>query len=178
MPIRPGKSTIPAPQIAMLTLKFFENHSGVAIADLYIGERRLLATNHPATIAAAIYAMGRKRVRVETSAGTRTEDLEFLEPGDEGPGPVLAKLRMDINPRLYRFNEIASTDSERKFLEGLEIFAFDNWHTPTVQADEHIRAAHHHLPKDLIARPLSTPDPEGWAKVLKKRNGFIYFPDC
>lgn len=162
----------------MLTLKFFENPGGVAIADLYLGERRLLATNHPATIAAAIYAMGRKQVRVETAVGTRTENFDFSETEEDGSGPVLAKLRMDINPRLYRFNEIASTDSERQFLEGLEVFACEHWHAPNERADEHIRAAHHHLPKDLVARPLCTPAPRGWTKVLKKRNTFIYFPDC
>ena len=33
-------------------------------------------------------------------------------------------------------------------------------------------------PTGTVARPLCTPAPRGWTKVLKKRNTFIYFPDC
>lgn len=162
----------------MLDLTFFENHHGVAIADLYFGERRLIATNHPATIVAAMFAMGRKRLRVHTKLGTHTADLQFAEAGAENPGPVVAKMRMDINPRLYRFAHLASTPSEREVLEGLDVFTFENWEEPNEVADEYIRIAHHHLPADVIARPLTTPAPRDWLQRLKKRNQFIYFPDC
>ncbi|MCB1995032.1 MAG: hypothetical protein H6933_19385 [Burkholderiaceae bacterium] len=162
----------------MIDLTFFENHNGAAIADLHLGERRLLATSHPATIVAAMFAMGRKRLKVHTTLGTHTDDLEFRDTDDDNAGPVVAKRRMDINPRLYRFAHLASTPTERQVLEGLDIFSYENWSEPTDVADEYIRVAHHHLPNDVIARPMSTPAPKDWPKRLKKRNQFIYFPHC
>ena len=103
----------------MLTLTLFKNHNDVAIGDLYHGERRLIATNHPATLVAAMFAMGLKRLKVTTTVGTHTADFEFAPP--EGPFTPLtrAKMRMDLNPRLYRYGHLASDDSERVVLEGL-----------------------------------------------------------
>jgi hypothetical protein len=41
----------------MLHSTSFKNSRGVFVGDLYLDERRLLATTHPATVVAAIYAM-------------------------------------------------------------------------------------------------------------------------
>jgi len=162
----------------MIDLTFFNNHNGVAIADLYLGERRLLATNHPATVVAAMFAMGRKRLKAHTDLGSQTGDLEFPDADADNPGPMVAKLRMNLNPRLYRFVHLASSPSERDVLERLDIFMHENWHEPSDVADEYIRIAHHHLPPDVIARPLNKPAPKDWSRRLKKRNEFIYFPEC
>lgn len=161
-----------------LTLTFFSNHNGVPVADLYLGERRLLATTHPATIVAALYAMDETKLTVVTQAGTHTAELPFNEPDEEvWPLPAI-NLRMQLNPRLYQFRHLAPSDAYNALLGGLDLFAQDTWHSPTVVADEHLRAAHHHLPKDVIKRPLTTRDPKGWKKTLKHRNGFVYFPVC
>lgn len=161
-----------------LALTFFLNDSGVPVADLYLGERRLLATTHPATIVGAMYAMGLTKLNVKTSVGSHTAELEFSEPGDEVWPLSAINLRMQLNPRLYRFRHLAPSADYHLFLQGLDLFAHDTWHTPPAQADEHLRAAHHHLPKDLISRPLTTPDPKGWKRTLKNRNNFVYFPEC
>lgn len=161
-----------------LTVTFFSNHNSVPVADLYLGERRLLATTHPATIVAALYAMDMTELTVTTSDGTHTGELPFNEPGEEAWPIQVMNLRMQLNPRLYQFRHLAPSSDYHLFLQGLDLFAHDTWDAPSVVADEHLRAAHHHLPNDLIKRPLTTPDPKGWKKTLKHRNDFIYFPSC
>jgi hypothetical protein len=162
----------------MLTLTFFKNHHDVAIGDLYLGERRLIATNHPATLVAAMFAMKRKQLKVTTLVGSHTGVIDFPS-GEEPftPLPVL-KMRMDINPRLYQFRHLAADESEAAILEGLDLFSQDNWYEPSDRADEYIRAAYHHLPPDVIERQLTKPAPKNWKKTLKARNEFIYFPEC
>lgn len=156
-----------------LVLRFFKNHAGFAVGDLFLGNRRLLATTHPATIVGAIYALGLKRLRVETASGQKTANLRFSVRDI-----LMAKLRMDLNPRLYHYIHLATTQSELKFLEALNIFSHEGWATATGQAEEHLRTAHHHLPADLVARPLTGAAPTGWRKTLKARNKFVYFPFC
>ena len=177
--------TLPTPLIAQdvselpggvkpsLVLRFFKNHAGIAVGDLFLADQRLLATTHPATIVGAIYALGLKRLKVETTSGGKTADLRFSVSNI-----MMAKLRMDLNPRLYRFIHLASTQSELKFLEGLDIFSHEAWATATGRAEEHLRTAHHHLPADLVARPLTGAAPAGWRKTLKARNKFVYYPFC
>jgi len=161
-----------------LTLTFFLNDKAVPVADLYLGERRLLATTHPATIVAAMYAMDMTELTVVTHAGSHTGQVEFIEPGEDAwPLPAI-NLRLRLNPHLYQFRHLAPADNYLLLLEGLDLFSYELWHTPTAVADEHLRTAHHHLPKDLIKRPLTTRDPKGWKKTLKNRNDFVYFPFC
>lgn len=165
-------------QATKLTLTFFKNSKGAPVADLHLGERRLLATTHPATIVAAIFAMGLTELEVVTAEGSHIGSVTFTEPGEDfWPIPAI-NLRLQMNPRLYQFRHIAPAASFVPLLEGLDLFAYENWYDPTELADEHLRAAHHHLPKDLIKRPLETPDPKGWKKTLARRNGWVYFPFC
>jgi hypothetical protein len=165
-------------QATKLTLTFFENSRGAPVADLHLGERRLLATTHPATIVAAIFVMGLTELEVVTAEGSHVGEVVFQEPGtDFWPMPAI-NLRLQLNPRLYQFRHLAPAASFVPLLEGLDLFAHENWYNPTELADEHLRAAHHHLPKDLIKRPLETPDPKGWKKTLARRNGWVYFPFC
>ncbi|MGM9481764.1 hypothetical protein ACS5PN_11330 [Roseateles sp. NT4] len=161
-----------------LTLTFFSNHNGVPVADLYLGERRLLATTHPATIVAALYAMNETELTVITEAGKHTGNFEFFEPEDDAWPLGAINLHLQFNPQNYQFRHLAPSDNYYLLLEGLDLFSFEIWHSPTALADEHLRAAHHHLPQDLIRRPLTTRNPKGWKKTLEKRNDFVYFPEC
>lgn len=165
-------------QAPMLTLTFFTNSNGAPVADLYLGERRLLATTHPATIIAAIFAMGLSELTVTTTEGSHTGTVSFME-ADADFWPLQAmKLRMQMNPRLYQFRHLAPAQDYAPILEGLDLFTHENWYDLSELADEHLRAAHHHLPHDLIKRPLVTPAPKGWKKTLARRNGWVYFPFC
>ena len=162
----------------MLTLTFFNNSKGAAVADLHAGERRLLATTHPATIVAAMFAMDRTRLKVVTGVGSHTAGV--LQPKTDGlwGKPVQAKMLFDLAVKDYQWSHLAESDEQKIVLDGLDYFAFEDWAAPTEVADEYIRIAHHHLPKELIKRPLAKAVPAGWKKTLKKRNQFIYFPYC
>jgi hypothetical protein len=175
---RPSPNKADLTQPTKLTLTFFKNSKGAPVADLHLGERRLLATTHPATIVAAIFAMGLTELEVVTAEGNHIGEVVFQEPGTVfWPLPAI-NLRLQMNPRLYQFRHLAPADGYLPLLEGLDLFAHEDWWDPTEVADEHLRAAHHHLPKDLIKRPLETPDPKGWKKTLARRNGWVYFPFC
>ncbi len=175
---RPSQSKADLAQSTKLKLTFFKNSNGVPVADLHLGERRLLATTHPATIVAAVFAMGLTELEVVTAEGSYIGKFDFQEPGaDFWPLPAI-NLRLQLNPRLYQFRHLAPDTNFLLLLEGLDLFAYENWFHPNELADEHLRAAHHHLPKELIKRPLETPDPKGWKKTLARRNGWVYFPFC
>jgi len=64
----------------MLKLRFYPNSRGVWVGELLCDETRLLATTHPATIAAAIFAMDEHTLCVETSLGS----FEMVFPFDTG----------------------------------------------------------------------------------------------
>jgi hypothetical protein len=174
----PLPSTTGLNQAPRLTLTFFKNSKGAPVADLHLGERRLLATTHPATIVAAIFAMGLTELTVVTADDSHTGKVNFMESGADIWPLVALNLRMQMNPRLYQFRHLAPAQNYAPLLEGLDLFVHENWYEPNELADEHLRAAHHHLPKDLIKRPLVTPAPKGWKKTLARRNGWVYFPLC
>lgn len=58
------------------------------------------------------------------------------------------------------------------------MFAHENWNAPSDTADEYTRVARHHLPRDVIAVPLTKPTSKDWPRRLKERNQFIYYPNC
>ncbi len=53
----------------MLRLGFYRNSKGIWVGDLHADQARLLATTHPATIAAAIFAMDEHSLMLETELG-------------------------------------------------------------------------------------------------------------
>lgn len=178
LPSRSATESAGHAQAPRLTLTFFNNSSGVPVANLHLGERQLLATPNPATIVAAMFAMDMTELTVVTADGRHTGELDFAMPGDSVlPLPTL-QLLMQRNPHLSQFRHLAPAASYFLLLDGLDLFALEDWYDPNERADEHLRAAHHHLPKDLIRRPLVTPAPKGWKKTLARRNGWIYFPFC
>ena len=162
----------------VMKLTFFRNTKGAPVADLYMGERQLIATTHPATIVGAMFAMKRTRLTVVTTAGSHTGTLRFLDPDEKGIPLIVLKVFLENRPDLLQFLHLAPDESYVPLLQGLEIFALEKWREPNDECDEYIRAAYHHLPKDVIERPLLKPVPKGWKKTLKRRNGWIYFPDC
>lgn len=162
----------------MLHLTSFKNSRGVFVGDLYLDDRRLLATTHPATVVAAIYAMDLTTLKVTSSTGTHTANLEYRPDGDETLPLPIHKMRMDLNPAMYQYGHLASYPTEKVFLEGLDLFSNEDWHDTNEIADEHLRTAHHHLPPELIARPLTKPAGKTWKKTLRARNQFVYYPFC
>ena len=161
-----------------LQLTFFDNLKGAPVADLFIGDRRLIATTHPATIVGAMFAMKRTRLKVVTSIGCHTGVVRFLEPAEPYIPLVALKRFMELQPERCQFLHLAPTDLYVPLLQGLDLFAREDWHEPNDVCDEYIRAAYHHLPEDVIRRPLLKPAPKGWKKTLKRRNGWIYYPFC
>jgi hypothetical protein len=86
-------------------------------------------------------------------------------------------MRMDLNPAMYQNGHLASYPTEKVFLEGLDLFSNEDWHDTNELADEHLRTAHH-LPPELIARPLKKPAGKTWKKTLRARNKFVYYPSA
>lgn len=150
-------------KLDMLKLTFRPNHNNVWIGELLHGETRLLATTHPATIAAAIFAMDQYSLRVETEKGGI--DMDF--PLDMAELPSWLPLMLDAEMAqwmcsLYTFSQ----------------FDFVNPHPNDKQADIHFRTAIHHLSPELVKVHPTKPEPKGFKQALEKRNEFIYYPYC
>lgn len=147
----------------MLKLTFYRNHNEVWIGELLRDETRLLATTHPATIAAAIFAMDEYSLHVQTEKGSF--DANF--PLDMAELPLWLPLMLDAEMAqwmcaLYTFSQ----------------FDFVNPHAKDKQADIHLRTAVHHLPSELVKVHPTKAEPKGFKQELKKRNRFIYHPWC
>jgi hypothetical protein len=139
----------------MLTLTFYQNSEGVHIGDLYQGERRLLATTHPATIAAAIFAMDEYDLEVKTDKGSLVISIP-VETGDlDPPGEILEDQKMG------------------HFMSGFATFSrIDFANPPQIDpyAEVDFRTAVHHLPKELVKVAPAEPAPKGFRKDLRERN--------
>lgn len=147
----------------MLKLTFYPNSNNVWIGELLCDETRLLATTHPATIAAAIFAMDEYSLRVETEKGGF--DMDF--PLDMAELPSWLPLMLDAEMAqwmcsLYTFSQ----------------FDFVNPHPNDKQADIHFRTAIHHLPPELVKVRPAEAEPKSFKKELKNRNKYIYYPWC
>ena len=147
----------------MLKLTFYRNHNEVWIGDLHLDKNRLLATTHPATIAAAIFAMDEYSVYVETEKGSF--DMTF--PADTSDLDPLGDLMLDED--MVKWMSLFCTFSR---------FDFADPHPLDSQADIHFRTAVHHLPAELVKVRPGEPEPKGFKKELRKRNQYIYYPWC
>jgi len=154
-----------------LMLTLYKNDRGAVIGDLYLvtqgGDKptlkRLLATAHPATICASIFAMDRYEFIFKSARGE--EEFEF---------PVgciqLDALAMHVNDQ-----------AEADFMSGFATFSrFDFAHPAPfdTQADIHFRVAVHYLPTELMKIQPSLPVPKSFKKNLKERKKYIYHPWC
>jgi hypothetical protein len=146
-----------------LILSLYRNSRGVVIGDLYQGEKRLLATTHPATIAAAIFSMDEYGFAFKSEKGTG----EFEFPVATGELDALATLLDD--------------QDEANFMSGFATFSrFDFAHPLPfdTQAEIHHRVAVHHLGNELVKVTPAEPAPKGFKKELRNRNRYIYYPYC
>lgn len=132
------------------------------MGDLYADERRLLATTHPATIAAAIVALGETQLEVRMLKGS--EKIEFPLGDSE----------------LEQLSAASDDDEMSHFIDGLAKFSMLlTFPLPwDEQAEIHFRTALHHLPSELVKVTAEGQEPADFKKQLKKRNQYIYYPDC
>ena len=147
----------------MLKLTFYQNSQGAIVGNLESGDRRLLATTHPATIAAAIFAMDEYELEVATVKGSMQVSI-----------PVETEV---LDP----LGEIMTDSDMGKFMSGFATFSRFDFANPSqfdTQADVHFRTAVHHLPDELVKIRPAEPAPKGFPAELKKRNQYIYFPNC
>ncbi|WP_322092620.1 hypothetical protein [Paraburkholderia bannensis] len=147
----------------MLKLRFYPNSRGVWVGELLDDETRLLATTHPATIAAAIFAMDQCKLCVETDMGK----FEMTFPFEAGEGEPLGELMQD--EQMMEWMGLFSTFSRFDFARPLP---YDT------KTDVHFRVAVHHLPAELVKVHPSGPEPKDFRLQLKMRNRFIYYPWC
>ncbi|CAJ7238992.1 Uncharacterised protein [Burkholderia pseudomallei] len=147
----------------MLKLNFYPNSNNVWIGELLSDDTRLLATTHPATIAAAIFAMDEYSVLVETERGSF--EMEF--PVNMGELDALGRLMhdQDMGHWMSHFCTFSRFD-------------FANPHPMDTRADIHFRTAIHHLPPELVKVRPTKPEPKSFKKELKNRNKYIYYPWC
>ncbi|RQM50964.1 hypothetical protein EHZ19_02175 [Paraburkholderia bannensis] len=147
----------------MLKLRFYPNSRKVWIGELLGAETRLLAATHPATIAAAVFAMDEHKLCVETAKGR----CKMAFPFEDAEGGLLAALMQDA--QMYDWMRLFCTFSR---------FDFANPLPYDTKADVHFRVAVFHLPAELVKVHPSEPEPENFKLQLRKRNQFIYYPWC
>jgi hypothetical protein len=146
-----------------LILRLYKNSRGAVIGDLYQGAKRLLATAHPATIAAAIFAMDEYSFYFNSGKGIG----EFAFPVDTGELDALGCLIED--------------QAGGDFMSGLATFSRFDFANPApwdTQADIHFRTAATHLPAMLLKVLPAEPAPKSFKKELRNRNKYVYFPNC
>lgn len=144
-----------------IVLSLYANSRGAVIGDLYADAARVLATTHPATIAAAIFAMDEKTIVFKSDKG----EAEFAFPFKNDDFGALASL-------LDNLDQVV-------FMTGFATFShFDFLHPAPFddQAEIHHRVAAHHLLEKFVQVAPSSPAPKGFKKELRNRNKYIYFP--
>ena len=144
-----------------IVLSLYKNSRDAVIGDLYVGAARVLATTHPATIAAAIFAMDEKTIVFKSDKG----EAEFSFPIKTEDLGALALL-LD-NQDQANFISGFATFSRFDFLHPLP------WDT---QAEIHHRVASHHLGEQFVRVAPMSPPSKGFKKELRTRNKYIYFP--
>lgn len=145
-----------------LELTFFNNHNEVPVGELSLAGKRMLATTHPATIAAAIFAMDHEGLSVKTTRGECEIGFPVLRHDLENLGAV-------------------AMQEQAHFLSLFATFSYFDFANPEPwddQADIHFRTAVHHLAPELIKVRPNGPEPKGWRRALRKRNQFVYYPHC
>lgn len=164
--------------MAELTLTFFRNHNDSPIGDLYLDERRLLATNHPATFVAAMWLMDRKRLKVVASGGSRTGLV--LNELEGTAGIVIANLQFQRGCARYQWADLGEEGEEKAVLQGLDLFQYEDWGSPQLpeRAQEHLYTALHHLPSDVIKKRPAGKPPKRLKSMVRTRNKWVYFPEC
>lgn len=149
-----------------LMLTLYRNVKGAVIGELYAVEDNkdstiLLATTHPATLAAAVFAMDAAAFTFKSPLGIQS--FSFPMALEELSG--LEKLLVDAD--------------EGVFMSGFASFSQVDFARPdaaATRADLHYRVAVHYLPAKLVQHRPSAPEPADFARELRNRNPYIYYP--
>lgn len=124
-----------------ITFSLSSKSDGVVEGHLYQGDEHLLSADHPTTLAAAIFAIGERKVVFLAD----TEHVEF-------PFPVSVADLM----ALQRFiNTCEESCFIAQFVKS-SWFDFSNPNPADVQVESHLMAALGHLPKQLVRNGSSS----------------------
>ena len=146
-----------------LSFKLYKNVKGAVVGDLYHDGRAILATTHPATIAAAIFAMNEKMFVFESSLGKG----KFKFPL--------------VDNELQKIASLLKDQDEANHMSAFATFShfdFKQPHPFDTQADIHLRVAIHHLAPELVKVVPLVPVRKGFKKELRNRNKYVYWPIC
>jgi hypothetical protein len=148
-----------------IVLSLYKNSRNAVIGNLFVrdGKERVLATTHPATIAASIFAMEGSTLVFKSEKG----EAEFTFPIKTEDLVALASLL--TNHDQADFMSGFATFSRFDFLHPLP---FDD------QADLHLRTAIFHMDEALVRIAPLSPAPKGFKKELRNRNRYVYYPYC
>jgi hypothetical protein len=145
----------------MLILTFYANSRDEWIGELFEDETLLLATTHPATIAAAIFAMDECKLCLETYEGNFTMRFPF-----------------DID-EMHQVGDLMQDEEMGKWMSLFCFFSrFDFANPPFYDSrpDIHFRTAVHHLPARVVKIHPMESEPTDFDERLKERNRTIYYP--
>lgn len=148
-----------------IVLSLYKNSRNAVIGNLFVGggKKRVIATTHPATIAASIFAMEGRTLVFKSEKG----EAEFTFPIKTEDLVLMASL--------------LSNQEQADFMSGFATFSrFDFLHPLPFddQADLHLRTAIYHMDKSLIRIAPLSPAPKGFKKELRARNCYVYYPYC
>lgn len=148
-----------------IVLSLYKNSRNAVIGNLFVGggKERVIATTHPATIAASIFAMEGRTLVFKSDKG----EAEFTFPIKTEDLGLLASL--------------LSNQDQADFMSGFATFSqFDFLHPLPFddQADLHLRTAIFHIDVGLVRIPPLPPAPKGFKKELRARNRYVYYPYC
>jgi hypothetical protein len=141
-------------------ISFYKNSKGATVGSLSFGNKPLLATTHPATIAYALQALG-------------VESIEIVHE--------LTRFEMSLPSVMVMSSNLSALGQHAEWLSNFMRFSQIDSFNPAsfdTQADIHLRTAIHFLPKNLVVRKPTSAERPNWKKELKFRKDFIYVPLC
>lgn len=140
-----------------------KNVAGAVIARIYSGGVEVLAASHPATVAAALFALGVAGFMFHQGAG------------------ITVASSINADGKLCCLLPLAEDQAGEKFVDAIVMFhtrGFKDGGADVGIADIHLRVAVHHLPTDLVLNRPTTPPPADFKALLRERNKYVFFPDC
>lgn len=141
-------------------ISFYANSNDVTVGALKSGDKMLLATTHPATIAYALQALG-------------ADSVEFVHQS--------MRFEISLPGMLATTSSLAALEEHAQWVVHFMMFSQIDSFSPPAQdeeADIHLRTALHFLPKKLAVRKPTSAKPQNWRTALKFRKDFIYYPFC
>ena len=140
-----------------------DNVADAVVGRIYSDEVELFAASHPATVTAALFALG-------------AEGFMF----HHGEGIARAS-SIAADGTQCCLLPVADDSEGEKFVDAIIMFhnlSFKNGAPKDGIADIHFRTAVHHLPEASVQNRPTTPPPVGFKAELRERNKYVYFPNC